>query len=309
MKRRELLAALGLGVLHEGCTMKLDENPLRYRPIQGGESVQENVKQIRFGAEKILTPYGGENLDCYGGLLAGSLSRPRMLFPQSLMRVTEQDLQELSYLPGAWALTLDAKPIGDAIGPYPGTLPVSPIMAQLTFGSGAGAFVVEVDAIRNTIILPAMDLSVDVGVSQMLGTTLEGQQVTLFRDYKVTGSIQRVAGSGLTRATRTVICNNGQFILPIPPFANEWCYVTNAALEFEELLGGGARLYYPDREIFATDEPCEGVAEDILSNNSRNHCFREYHPLAKTIGLAIDFLPGESPISAYPGAFVHKLDF
>lgn len=289
--------------------MKLDENPLRYRPIQGGESVQENLKEVRLGHQEFIRPRPGYSLDCYKNGAFSLVSRPQILFQTTLLRVTELDLQELSYLPGAWALSIDATPTtNQASADYPGPDLISPLVAIVRFGTGAAAHEVEIDAIRNTIVMPAMDVNVDIGISQVAGLDGLGGQFGLFEEYKFQAVIHKVGStSPIGRATRSYVCGKGNVILPVPNFAVDWCYVSQKPLAFEEVIVGGPTItYWNSTDPVAFNAVTEQIPEDITSNNSRNHCFREYHPGSKLIKIQTG--PSGGP-SDYPGTLVNHLEF
>lgn len=287
--------------------MKFEENPRRFRPLDDPGDVPENVKQVRLGNRELITPIPGYSLDCYRDGSFSLVSRPQVLFQKSILRVTEYDLEELSYLPGAWALTIDGGPTtNEASAAYPGPDLISPLVAVVTFGTGAAAHVIELDAIRNTIMFPSMDVSVDIGVSQVAGINGLTGDFGLFAEYEVKAVLHKVAGSPISKPTRSYVCGNGNVILPIPNFASEWCYVSQRPLAFEEIIVGGPTItYWRTTDPVAFNPPAEEIPADITSNNSRNHCFREYHPGAKLI--KIQTTPANGP-SDYPGTLVNHLE-
>jgi len=259
----------------------------------GQDMVQEVANAItktRFGRQIIIEPTPGEPLDCAAASNL-TLVHPAMLFPQTIIRISAEDLQRLSYLPGAWVLTIDSRPVdGEASPHYPGTFLANSMIAKVTFGTGAAAHTLEIDAVGNSITLPAMDVNVDVGLSQICGLTNGVQPVGLYKRYAIRAVLHKVGGEENNDTTKTIIVNAADPYLAVPPFATSWCYVANRGLAFGELITDGSGVGFRDAAIDIPAAPpfpqlIEGVEADIVASNTRNHCYRPLHPYAKAIQL------------------------
>jgi hypothetical protein len=286
-----------------------EENLRRYRSMAEGE-LAEAMKQVRLGNRELITPLPGYQLNCYNSDVPNrAMSRPKMLFGTNILRVTEEDLQDLSYLPGAWALTIDGRPTVNTVSPdYPGDFPVSPLMAEVTFGTGAAAHKIELDAVRNTIVFPAMDVNVDVGISQVIGNQAIAQNYGLFNQYEVKAVLHRVGSGVESQATRSYIIGSWYPTLPIPAFATAWTFASFQPLAFGDAIGVDPATEWWSDDDAAAFGIAESVPADIYSNNARNHCFRPYHPLAKSITLPL-LIDGAGPGTLWPGTLINRLEF
>lgn len=329
LSRRSALVALASAFAPEECTMSRDQNERLvgafFQTMLKSEGIAEAVTKARFGRTIRLQPQNtGEALSCYAGPpplgMVALISQPRILFKQTIARISAEDLMPYSYLPGEWKLSLDARPVRneqnefEASEFYPGERLVSPVVASLTFGTGGASHTIEMDAIGNTISLPALDVTVDVGISQTCGDTLDGgeTQVGLFSEYEVRAVLHKSSGN-VVNATRTIL-NYAPFVaFPVYNFAGSWCYVPATDLPFGTAITGGsaATCYANDGDVSGSTPPFPDVVEiisgDIVANNARNHCFRKFHPHARSILLPlVDATGGET---TYPGSLVQRLEF
>lgn len=305
----------------------MNENDIRriisthYSMMPNIGGIKAAVQKTRLGNQVNIIPYASESLDCYAGpaaLPVAPMSSPKLLFRKTILRVTASDLEDLSYLPGSWALTIDARPIGVVpSAAYPGDVLVTPVMAEVTLGTGAAAHTIEMDAVGNVLAIPAMDVNVDVGISQVCGLVdgngIEPLSVGLYDNYEVRAVIHRVGGLAVTNATKTILVYSQRPLLPVPNFASSWCYVTQDALAFGDLIVSGTTTTRSGAGDVDVSQPfqaiTEGIPDDIVSNNARNHCFRQYQPHTRAISIPLtDIGGGEAPV-LYPGSFVNKITF
>jgi len=275
------------------------------------EEIAAAVTKTRFGRQIILEPTPGAPLDCAAASNL-TLVQPALLFPQTILRITAEDLQRLSYLPGAWVLTIDSRPVdGEASPHYPGTFLANSMIARVTFGTGAAAHTVEIDAVGNSITLPAMDINVDVGLSQICGLVSGVQPVGLYRRYAIRAVLHKVGGEENNDTTKTILVNAADPYLAVPPFAVSWCYVLQQGIAFGTLITTGSGVGFRDAAINIPAAPpfpyvIEGVEADIVASNSRNHCYRPVHPYAKAIQLHTLAL-NNPPEADFRGSLVFRI--
>lgn len=317
--RRSLLLGSACTLL-EGCVMTQNDNDSfhPYVPMMlGTRGIAEAVIQTRLGNKVRITPYNsGESLNCYAGPPGvGEIARtsePKMLFRQSLLRVSVEDLKPYSYLPGSWFLSIDARPVSQAASPfYPGQRLVSPVMAEVTFGTGAAAHTLQIDATANVLALPALDVTVDVGISQVCGlVSFEGLDIGLYQDYDVTAVLHKTAGLSVSHCTRTVLNHRATPVnLPVPNFAESWCYLPYVPVNAGQLIGNIDTLILGQSGVIPalSVHYLESVRPELVSQNARMHCYRTLHPFARSVSLGLDV--GSADLTAFPGSFITRINY
>lgn len=326
LTRRAALASVAS--LTTGCIMPTNDklDAVHFSSMLGLKGVADAVTKSRFGRSYRFSPaQTGEPLDCWAGEpplgTTAVISRPKILFRQTIARISADDLAALSYLPGEWKLSLNSRPLPnpetglyEPSPYYDGDLLLAPLVAEITFGTGAAAHRVEMDACGNTISLPAMDVTVDVGISQVCGITADGGSTNLglFSLYEVEAVLHKSSGVD-DNATRTILNQNANVCFPVYDFATSWCYLTQGALAYQEdIMGGNNVVCYAggDGNIAAAPAPFPQIVEripaDIASSNARLHCFRPFHPHAKAIQFSLQATGNET---VFPGSLIQRLEF
>lgn len=287
-----------------------------------GESIKKASKEVRFGWRADIYPRPGPSLNCYvapTGLVPYPALKPNLLFAQRVITLTAADLEQYSYMPGSWVLTIRARPIGNvaADAPFDGNLRITPIVARITIGSGAVAHTFEIDAVNSSIALPSRDVQVDVGISQIIGTEVFGEDVGLYDHYEVVAIMQKTTECGAGTPTRSIInLLGGEITYQIPEFASAWCIVPMNLLEY-----GDNMFALPTSVFFFPNAPpgniilpasgaaaqCETVAADIASQMGRTHCFRKLHPQA--LSMFTNMLQTSPPLPDYPCTAIFEIGF
>lgn len=150
------------------------------------------------------------------------LVAPYRPFPSELLLDLGAD-ELLSRAPGSWVLALAAQ-YGD--GSFTTSNPLNNCVARIEFGAGGAKHVVEVDAWRAIIPLPAETVRVEVFSTQLGPPPTTPVPIGNMLPVRVKGTLYRTTSGVLWQAIRTYPVWSGgtTFNVQAPPFAASYNY-------------------------------------------------------------------------------------